>query len=124
MANAEKLGRMRDAAPAHVGDVKESVHALEVDKRTEVGEVLDLSGDLVAHSNGLEELLAALGALSLDDFTTGENDVLAVVVDLNDFEFVDVAHVFREILGRNDIDLGTGKKRFHTHVDHKSAFDG
>ena len=96
---------MRDAAPAHVGDVKKSVHALEVDERTEVGEVLDLSGDLVAHGNGLEELLAALGALGLDDFTTGKNDVLAVVVDLNDFEFVDVAHVFGEILGRNDVDL-------------------
>ena len=32
---------MAEAAPAHVGDVQQAVHAVEVDERAEVGDVLD-----------------------------------------------------------------------------------
>src|SRR5262245_58938032 len=36
-----ELGRMRDAAPRHVGDVEQAVDATEIDERTEVGDVFD-----------------------------------------------------------------------------------
>jgi hypothetical protein len=42
LADLEHLGRMVDAAPGHVGDVQQAVHAVEVDERTEVGDVLDV----------------------------------------------------------------------------------
>ena len=64
----QKLGRMVDAAPRHVGDVEKTVHALEVDEGTEVGEVLDRTGDLVADLDRLKECLTKLGALGFDDF--------------------------------------------------------
>ena len=35
------VGRVREAAPRHVGDVQEAVDAAEVDERAVVGEVLD-----------------------------------------------------------------------------------
>jgi hypothetical protein len=50
--------------------VEQAVHAIEVDERTEVGEVLDDALDLVAHLHGLEELRALLGALLFDEFAT------------------------------------------------------
>ena len=55
VAHLEHLGRMVDAAPAHVGDVKEPVDAAEVDERTVLGDVLDRAGDdllLPADSRG------------------------------------------------------------------------
>ena len=123
LADVKKLGRVVDAAPRHVGDVEESVHALEIDERTEVGDVLDRADDLVADLDGLEECLALLGALGFDDFAAGENDVLALVVDLDDFELVDVSDVFGEIFRWNDVHLRTGKEGFHADVDGETAFD-
>ena len=40
-----------------------------------------------------EQLLAALGAFLLDEFAAGEDDVLPLLVDLDDLEFVGVADV-------------------------------
>jgi hypothetical protein len=88
------------AAPAHVGDVQQTVNAVEVDERTEIGDVLDRALADVARDHFGQQLLAAFGALGFDEFAAGENDVLALLVDLNDLEFVGVADELGEILGR------------------------
>ena len=41
LADLEHLARMAEAAPGHVGDVEQAIHAIEIDERAEVGEVLD-----------------------------------------------------------------------------------
>lgn len=105
LADVEEFGRVIDAAPRHVGDVEKSVHALEIDEGTEVGDVLDRAGDLVADFDTGEEGLAELGALGFDDFAAGNDDVFTVVVDFNDFEFVNVADVFVEVLRWDDVHL-------------------
>jgi hypothetical protein len=48
LTDADQFGRMVEAAPRHVGDVEETVHAVEVHEHTEVGDVLDHADDLVA----------------------------------------------------------------------------
>jgi hypothetical protein len=48
VADLEKFARVIEAGPRHVGDVEQAVDAIEVDKRTEVGEVFDRSVDFVA----------------------------------------------------------------------------
>ena len=70
-----------------------------------------------------EERLALFGALGLDDLAAGEHDVLALVVDLDDLEFVDVADVFVEILRRDDVDLRAGQEGFDADVDDQAALD-
>ena len=45
----------------------------------------------VADVDAFEEFLAFFAALLLDQFAPAENDVLAVVVDLDDFKIVGVA---------------------------------
>ena len=106
---------MADAAPAHVGDVEQAVDAVEVDERAEIGDVLDGALADVARGHFGEELLAAFGAFLLDEFAAGEDDVLALLVDLDDLEFVGVADELREVLGRDDVDLrsraGTPRRR-------------
>jgi hypothetical protein len=123
LADAEHFGRMVEAAPGHVRDVEESVHAVEIDERTEVGDVLDDADDLVARGDAVEELLALFGALGLDDFAAGKDDVFALVVDLDDLELEHLADVLVEILRRDDVDLGAGEEGFDADVDHEAAFD-
>ena len=95
LADFEDFGRMPDAAPAHVGDVEQAVDAVEVDERAEIGDVLDRALADVARGHFGEQLLAALVAFLLDQFAAGENDVLPLLVDLNDFEIVSVADELR-----------------------------
>ena len=51
---------MVETGPGHVGDVEESVNAIEVDERPEVRDVFDRSDDLVADIHTAEEGLALL----------------------------------------------------------------
>ena len=51
LADLDQLRRMADAAPAHVRDVQQSVEAVEVDERAEVGDVLDRALADVARSH-------------------------------------------------------------------------
>ena len=67
VVDLDHLGRMIDAAPAHVGDVQQAVDAAEVDERAEVGDVLD---DALADAGrlpaGLEQFGLLLGPFGLD----------------------------------------------------------
>ena len=76
-----------------------------------------------ADLDAIEEFLALLGAFLLDELAAGEDDVLAVVVDLDDLEVVGVAHELLEIFRGNDVDLGSGKEGFDADIDGKTAFD-
>jgi hypothetical protein len=67
----EHFGRMPDAAPAHVGDVQQAVHAVEVDERAEIGDVLDRALADVARGH-LGEQLRGARAFLLDEFAAGE----------------------------------------------------
>jgi hypothetical protein len=123
LTDAKHFGRMVEAAPGHVRDVEQSVHAVEVHERTEVGDVLDDPDDFVARGDAVEELLALFGALCLDDFAAGKDDVFAFVVDLDDLELEHLADVLVEILWRDDVDLAAGEEGFDADVDHEAAFD-
>ena len=123
LADVEQLGRMVDAAPRHVGNVEQAIHAGEIDEGAEIGEVLDRTDHLVADLDGLQERLALLGALGFDDFAAGKDDVFALVVDLDDLEFVDVSNEFGKILGWDDVHLGAGEESLDTDVDGETAFD-
>ena len=112
-----------DAAPAHVGDVQQAVDAVEVDEGAEVGDVLDRALADVARGHFGQELLAALGALLLDQFAAGQDDVLPLLVDLDDLEIVGVADVLGQVLGHDDVDLGGGQEGFDADVDEQAALD-
>ena len=97
LADLEHFGRVADAAPAHIGDMEQTVDAVEVDERAEIGDVLDRALADVARGHFREQLLAALRAFLLDQFAARQHDVLALLVDLHDLEIVIVPHVLLEI---------------------------
>ena len=91
LADLENFRRMPDAAPAHVGDVEQAVDAVEVNERAEIGDILDGALADVARGHFGEQLGALVIALLFDQLAPGEDDVLALLVDLDDFELVTVA---------------------------------
>ncbi len=123
LAHGEGFRRVVDASPRDVGDMEETVDAIEVDERTEVREVLDLPLDLVADLHGSQELLAFVRAFLFDDFAAAEDHIFAVFVDFDDFEIVGVVDELGEVFRWDDVDLRGGKECFHADIDDQAAFD-
>src|SRR3954469_17474449 len=99
---------MADAAPRHVGDVEQAVDAAQIDERAVVGDVLDGAAENLPLGQRLERGLLLLGVLLLEEGLAREDDVAALLVDLDDahpellpLERVEVAH-------RTDVDLPAG----------------
>src|SRR5437867_984983 len=114
---------MSKPAPRHVGDVKQAVHAIEIDERAEVGEIFYCANHAVPDFHAFHEFLPLIAALLLDDFTPAEHDIAPLVVDLDDLEIVSIADELLQIFRRDDVDLRRGQKRFHADVHHQAAFD-
>src|SRR6266568_59208 len=123
LSHLEDFGGMTDTAPAHVGDVEQPVQAVEIDKRAEVGDVLDGAFADVARSHFGQQLRAALVAFLFDQLAPGKNDVLPVLIDFDDLEIVGVVDVALQIPGRNDVDLRRRQEGLDADVDEQTAFD-
>ena len=123
LAHLEDFRGMPDAAPAHVGDVEQAVNAVEVNERAEIGDILDRALADVARGHFGQQLGALVVALLLDQFAAGQDDVLALLVDLDDLEIVGIADELRQVLGRHDVNLRRGQKGLHPDVDEQAALD-
>src|SRR5690606_8257179 len=100
----ENFARMPDASPAHVGDVEQTVDAVQIDERAEIGDILDRALADIARSHRGEQFRAFLGAFGFDQLAARENNVLTFLIDFYDPEIVGVAYELRQILRRNDVD--------------------
>ena len=104
LADLEQLGRVVDPAPAHVGDVQKTVDAAQVHEGAIIGQVLDDALDRVAFLKLGEQCLALGGVFLLNDSTARYNDVVAALVELDDFEFEIFTLEVRGIPNRADVD--------------------
>src|SRR5262249_23554405 len=84
LADREDLARMIDAPPVDVGVMKEAVDGAEVDEGAVVGNVLDDAVDDLPFLEALDELGALLGARLFEDGATGDDDIAAPLVHLQD----------------------------------------
>src|SRR6185312_12448126 len=123
-ADLHELGRMRDAAPRHVGDVEQAVDAAQVDERTEVGDVLDDAfADLILLQL-LHQLLALARTLVLEDDPARDDDVAAALVELDDLELELLPEQLVDVRHAAESDLRSRQERVDTHkVDHDAALD-
>ena len=103
--------------------MEQTVHAIEIDERAEVGQVFDRSIDAVANFDAFQELLALFAAFLLDQLAAAQDHVLAVVVNFNNLKIVGIAHELLQILRWHDVDLRGGKKCLDSDVHHEPAFD-
>ena len=93
LPNDEQLRGVRDAAPAHVGNVQQAVQAVQIDERAEVGQVLHRALANVARHHLVEQLGALCGAFLLDQLAAAQHDVLALKVQFHDLKLVRLADV-------------------------------
>ncbi len=78
---------MANTAPGHIGDVQQSVDAAQVNKRTVIGEVLHNTLEALSFLQRVEQLLAFYRVFSFQNRAAGNHNVVALLVELDDFEF-------------------------------------
>src|SRR4029079_8492644 len=117
VSHLEELFGVVDASPGHVRDVEEAVDAAEIHERTVLGDVLDDALDDLALLEGLEGLGLLLVALLLEEHAARQDDVAALLVELDDLELVGLPDQLVEIADGPEVHLGAREERLHANLD-------
>ncbi len=124
IANIDDLRRMLDALPGHIGDVQETVHAAQIDECAVICEVLDDTFDLLAFLQRFQQSFALGAVFGFQDATTGNDNVVALLVELDDLEFEFLAFQVSGITYWTDINQGTWQERTDAvNVDSEAALN-
>ena len=123
LANLDNLGRVVDVLPGQLGNVNQTVHATQVHECTEV----DDGGDNALADLTLLQLVEEGGAnsgLSLFQVcTAGQNNVVAVLVQLDDLSFDLLTDVRCEVADAAHLNEGCGQEATQTDVEDKATLD-
>ena len=92
LADIDDLARVGDAAPGHIGDVQQAVHAAEIDKRAVLGDVFDHALDDVAFFELADDLRPLLGAALFKHSAARHDDVAAAAIHLQNLEGLNDIH--------------------------------
>ena len=115
-ADLQHFARVGDSAPAHVGDMQQAVEAVEVDKRSVIGDILDDAPADVAGLDFREECAALFGALFFDELAAGNDDIFAFRVNFYHLEIVCLPNVLVEVLRGLDVYLRSGQEGVHAYA--------
>src|SRR6476661_2102824 len=107
---------MVDVLPRQLRHVDQAVHAAEVDERTEVDDARHHTGADLARLEVGEEVLALFLLRLLEPCPAGQDDVVAVLVELDDLRFETAADVRREITHTTELDEGCGEEAAEADV--------
>src|ERR1019366_1573547 len=104
VADRQDLAGVRNALPAHVGDVQQAVDAAQVHERAVVGDVLDHAFADFAFLQLGDQLGALFGAGFFQDGAARDHDVAARTVHFEDRERLFLAHQRTDVAHRADVD--------------------
>src|SRR5699024_8879388 len=123
LAHLDDLGRVVDVLPGQLGDVDEAVDPAEVDRRTEVDDRgHDALADL-ALLQLVQELGADRGLGLLEPRTAREDDVVAVLVQLDDLGLELLTHVGLQVADATHLHQRGGEEATETDVEDEAALD-
>src|SRR5262245_7733747 len=108
---------MLHAAPREIRDVQQPVYAAKLDERAVVSDVLDDALDDRAFGQRREELLALFAEARFEHGTAGDDDVVALAIELDDLELERLVFERRGVLDRTDVDERAGQERADA-IDH------
>ncbi len=124
LADFHDLRRVRDALPAHVGDVQQAIDAAEVHERAVIGDVLDDALATLALGHVADDLGALFRTALFEHGAARDDDVAARTVHLEDGERLHLAHERADVADRTDVDLDTRQEGVDAaEVDGEAAFD-
>ena len=105
LVELDNFRRMRNPAPAKIGDMEQAVETAEINEHAEIGDILDNALANLADFNFGKQFFFAGGAFFFDEFAARDNDVVAFGVDLEDFALDFRTDETADIAGLADIDL-------------------
>src|SRR5947209_3825311 len=114
---------MVDVRPRELGDVDQTVHPVEIDERAEVDDVRDLPFHDVARIEPVEDRLAHLLALVLEDSAARQDDVVARAVELDHLAAQLLTEELVEVLDAADVDERRRKEAAHAEVEDQASLD-
>ena len=114
---------MIDSAIRHVGDVQQTIDSTEVHEGAVIGDVLDGTVHDRPFGDHLHGVLALALALLLQQHSARENDVTALLVELDDLEVVGLTNHTVQVLHWTQVHLRTWKEGFHTNVNTQATLD-
>ena len=124
VADLDDLGRMVDVLPGQLGNVDQAVNTAEIDESAEVND----GGHHALTDLALLELgqegLADLGLGLLEVLATGQDHVVAVLVELKDLGLDLLADVRGEVADATHLNEGGRQEATQTDVDDEAALDG
>ncbi len=123
VAHVDQVARMRQPAPAHIGDMEEAVDAAQVDERAVVGQVLHRAGEDSSLAQLLQGVRPLGGLLLLEDLLAADHHVAALLVQLDDADFDLLAEIAVEVADRPDLELRPGQECLHADVDRQATLD-
>ena len=121
LANAHHVGGVSHPPPRHVRDVQQPVQSAQIDESAEIGDVLDDARPHLAHQQFLDQGLALLAALGLQDHAPRHHDVATPLIQLDDLEVVDVADQVLDVGHPAQGDLRAREEGVHAHEIHGHA---
>src|SRR5690606_9549851 len=123
LAHLDDLAGVVDVLPGQLRDVHEAVHAAQVDERTEVDDRRDLALADLALVQVVEEVRARLGLRLLEQRAAAEDDVVAVLVELEDLRLDLLAQVRGQVADAAQLDERCRQEAAETDVDDEAALD-
>ena len=123
LPDLEHLGRVVDVTPGELGDVDQAVHAVEVHEGSEVDDVRDLALDHVAGAQPVEDRLAHLLALVLEDGAAREDDVVPGAVELDHLAPELLAEELVEVLHPPDVHERGRQEPANAEIEDETALD-
>ena len=121
VAHSHHLRRVTDPAPAHIRDMQQAVHAIEVYEDPEICNILGLTKNTLADLKRFHQLLALRAQALLNQLTTRQDDVATLFADLEDLEFVPVVEQGVGVVYRNHINLRSGQEGLDAVHIHNQA---
>ena len=123
VADLHDRARVVDVLPRQLGHVDETVHAAEVDERTEVHDRRhDTLADLARLEVG-EELVALLALRLFEVRAARQHDVVAVLVELDDLALELAADERVEVAHAAQVDERRGQEAAEADVEDQPALD-
>jgi len=114
VANVYDFARVLNAFPRHVGDVQQAVNAAQINECAVVSEVLNDTFDFHAFLQVFQQLIAFCAVFGFDNGTTGNNNVVTLLVKLDDFELKLFAFQVQGVANRTNVNQGTRQERANT----------
>src|SRR5574344_1862717 len=124
VANVDDFGRMLDALPSHVSDVQQTVNTAQIDECAVVGQVLDDTLHFLAFLQVGQQAVTLRGVFGFDHGTTRNDNVVALLIQLDHFELKLFAFQVSGVTHRTHIDQRTWQERANgVHFDSEATLD-